>query len=252
MKKIVIVCIALISTSIAWAQEYKVAKSSGRLELHLGKVTVEGHNGSEIIFSRRDYPKDKDKRAEGLRAINGLGLDDNTGLGINVTTKGDIISVHQLERTNSPDVKVLVPKGVIVSFSYESQYGSDVKFMNMSNEIEVSAQYNSVELNNVTGPLTVKTVYGHVDAIFDNTIKGPISIISVYGHVDVTLPTTTKANLKLDTSYGEIYASPEFKIEFDSSDDRVRRGNSVAGKINGGGINMAFTCNYGKVYLRKK
>jgi hypothetical protein len=252
MKKIVIVCIGLIVTSTTWAQEFKVAKSSGRLELHLGRVTVEGHSGSEIIFSRRDYPKDKDKRAEGLRVINGLGLEDNTGLGINVTTKGDIISVYQLERTNSPDVKVLVPKGVIVSFSYESQYGSDVKFANMSNEIEVSAQYNSVELNNVTGPLTVKTVYGHVDAVFDNTIKGPISIISIYGHVDVTLPLTTKANLRLDTSYGEIYAAPEFKIEFDTPADRVRSGNRVVGKINGGGINMNFACNYGKVYLRKK
>jgi predicted membrane protein len=168
-----------------------------------------------------------------------------------VTTKGEIVTAEQLHRTNSPDIKVLVPKGMIVSYEYSSQYGNKVIFSNMSNEIEVSANYNSVVLDNVTGPLTVKSVYGHVEAVFDNQIKGPISIISIYGYVDVSLPVTIKADLKLDTSYGEIFAAPEFKIEFEDTSGS-RKGERVVGKINGGGIKMDFTCNYGKVYLRKK
>jgi hypothetical protein len=218
----------------------------------LGKVTVEGHNGSEIIFSSNHGHQEKDKRAEGLRTINSLGLEDNTGLGINVTTKGDVLEVYQLKKTSSPEIKVLVPKGVIVSFKHESQYGGEAVFRNMENEIEVSAQYNSIELDNVTGPLTVKSIYGGVDAVFGTVIKDPISIVSVYGHVDVTLPQATKADLKLATSYGEILVAPEFKIAIEQTGSMIQISDKVRGTINGGGVDIDLNASYGKIYLRKK
>jgi predicted membrane protein len=249
-----IVTIALTLLTIPWvyAQEYKVAKNSGRIEINLGKVAVEGYNGNEIIFSSEEREKERDERAAGLKEINSVGLDDNTGLGINVTEKDGVVTVKQLNKTNSKKIRIQVPKGVIVSFSYESQYGNDVSFKNIESEIEISAQYNSINIDNCTGPMTIKSVYGSVDVNFGSTIKGPISIISVYGHADVTLPVATKANLKLSTSYGQIYVAPDFKIEIDKQGDMIRYSDRVSGKINGGGIDMDITCNYGKVYLRKK
>jgi len=252
MKKILLaVAISLIGSSV-FAQEFKIAKSSGRLELNIGRVTVEGHNGNEIIFSSKDHREGKDERAQGLRAINSLGLEDNTGLGINVADKGNVIEVNQLKKMNAPDVKILVPKGIIVSFNHESQYGGTAVFRNMENEIEVSANYNSIELENITGPVTAKTVYGHIEAEFSQNVKGPISIVSIYGYVDVTLPVATKANLKLSTSYGEILVAPEFKIEIDKQGDMVRYSDRVNGKINGGGMNIDLRSDYSKIYLRKK
>jgi hypothetical protein len=124
MKQLLVIALGWLAIGTTQAQEFKVAKSSGRLELNIGRVTVEGHNGNEIIFSSRNSRDSKDERAEGLRAINGSGLEDNTGLGINVTQKGDVVEVSQLKKMNSPDVKILVPKGIIVSFSHESQYGA--------------------------------------------------------------------------------------------------------------------------------
>lgn len=248
--KIIIVAVTMLIAGWARAQEFKVAKSTGRLEIHLGRVTVEGHNGNEIIFTSKNYKNEKDERATGLRAVNSLGLEDNTGLGINVTDKGNVVEVYQLKKTNSPDIRVLVPKGVIVSVEHESQYGGDIKFKNIENEIEVSTQYNSIEMESVTGPLTVKTIYGHVEATFGATIKDPISIVSIYGYVDVTLPVATQADLKLSTSYGEILVAPELKIDITKS----TRGDSdrISGTLNGGGINIDLSCNYGKVYLRKQ
>lgn len=252
MKQVLGIVLGWFVISAVQAQEFKVAKSSGRLELNIGRVTVEGHNGNEIIFSSRNYRDSKDERAEGLRAINGSGLDDNTGLGINVTQKGDVVEVSQLKKMNSPDVKILVPKGVIVSFSHESQYGGTAVFKNMENEIEVSANYNSIELENVTGPLTIKTVYGHVEADLSANVKGPISIVSIYGYADVTLPLSIKADLKMSTSYGELLVAPEFKIDIDKQGDFVRYNDRVQGKINGGGIRVDLRSDYSKIYLRKK
>lgn len=251
MKKILIVALWMVG-STTFAQEFKVAKSTGRLELNIGRVAIEGHSGNDIIFSSKDSHGEKDERAAGLRAINSLGLEDNTGLGINVTEKGNIIEVNQLKKMNSPDVKILVPKGVIVSFKHESQYGGTASFKNMENEIEISANYNSVELDNITGPLTAKTVYGNIEATFSQNVKGPLSIVSIYGYVDVTLPATTKANLKLSTSYGEILVAPEFKIDIEKQDDMVRYSDRVNGKINGGGMNIDCRSDYSKIYLRKK
>ena len=175
MKKLLIV-LALIPW-MTRAQEFKVAKNSGRLEVHLGRVLIEGYNGNEIVFSSEDGKSSKDERAEGLRAINGLGLEDNTGLGINVEQTSNSVVVRQLKKVSSPQIKILVPKGIIVSFQHDSQYGGKVLFKNMDNEIEVSAQYNSVELENITGPMTIKSIYGHVEANFSSTIKSPISIV---------------------------------------------------------------------------
>jgi hypothetical protein len=105
-----------------------------------------------------------------------------------------------------------------------------------------------VELENITGPLTAKSIYGHIEASFGANVKGPISVVSVYGYVDVALPVATKANLRLDTSYGEIFVAPDFNLAVAGRDGEDR----VQGKINGGGTNIDLSCNYGKVYLRKK
>jgi predicted membrane protein len=250
--KLVITLLALLLTSWSFAQDFKIAKSSGRLEIGLGRVTVEGYAGNEIVFSAKGHSESKDERATGLRAINGSGLDDNTGLGINVTDKGNVIEVSQLRKMNSPDVKIMVPKGVIVSFTHDTQYGGTATFKNMENEIEVSANYNSIELENVTGPLTIKTVYGHVEADLSQNVKGPLSIVSIYGYVDVTLPVATKANLKMSTSYGELLVAPEFKIEIDRQGDMVRYSDKVNGRINGGGFSIDLRSDYSKIYLRKK
>jgi hypothetical protein len=251
-KTAIIIVLAVFISGWVNAQEFKLAKSSGRLEINIGRVTVEGTTGSEIVFSSTDHRDKQDERAAGLKAINGSGLVDNTGLGINVNDKGNVVEVSQLNRTNAPNVRIQVPKGIIISFTYESEYGGEAKFKNLENEIEVSVNYNSIELENVTGPATIKTVYGHVEAEFGTTIKDPVSIVSVYGYVDVTLPVTTKANLKLSTSYGEILVAPEFKIEIDKQGEVVRYNDRVNGKINGGGITIDLNSNYGKIYLRKK
>ncbi|MBS1489922.1 MAG: DUF4097 family beta strand repeat protein [Bacteroidetes bacterium] len=255
MKKLILVLgVVVAALSFASAQEFKLAKTSGRLEIYIGRVTVEGTTGNEIIFKSNDTrDREEDDRAKGLRAVNGSGLEDNTGLGVNVNDKGNIIEVRQLKKMNSPRIKILVPKGITIYYDHESQYGGEVKFRNLENEIEVSANYNSVELENVTGPATVKSVYGHIEADFSTNIKSPISIVSVYGYVDVTLPLATKADIKMSTSYGEIYAAQEYKIDYEKQNDAlVRYDNKVSGKINGGGIKIDLSSNYGKVYLRKK
>lgn len=254
MKKyVIIILLCITATSSIRAQEYKIGKNSGKLTINLSSVTVEGYSGSQIVFSSKRNEMQADPRAAGLRAINGSGYTDNTGLGISVTEKGSGIQVNQVAAQDQ-SIKILVPKGVILSYGFHRvENAGKATFKNLENEIEISTDYNSVDLENVTGPITVRALYGSVDAKFSGHMKGPVSIVAIYSAVDASIPVSTKANIKLSTTHGAILASPELKIEMNKNkvDELVNYSGNVTGKLNGGGLDFKLTSEYGKIYLRK-
>lgn len=219
MKKIlIIIAAALICYNPLRAQEYKVSKSTGRLEImEVNHVSVEGYNGNEIIFSSRNNARDNDERAQGLRALSSLGLEDNTGLGLSVVEKGDVIEVQQLKKTDGPEITIKVPKGVVVSYSHSSPYGDEVEFKDFAGEIKVSTVHHGVILTNTTGPLAVKTVHGDIEASLAAAPTAPVVIESAHGHVDIAMPLNTKANLTMSTNWGEVLVDPDFKIQVESN-----------------------------------
>ena len=252
MKKYLITTLLIAAAVItAKAQEFKIAKSSGKLIINLSSARIEGTTGNEIIFSTTNTRPDMDERAKGLRPISGSGFQDNTGLGINVNDAGGTIEVNQVTQRNR-NITIRVPKGVSIVYKYDKSESGKVYFKNIESEIEVSTQQNSVDLENVTGPLSVKVVNGSVDARFSTVIKGPISIACINGHVDVALPAATKANLKLNTNHGEILASSDFKIEMDKKpeSEMISYSNKVQGKLNGGGADITLSSTNNKIYLR--
>lgn len=252
MKKYLIImtcCLGSITT--LRAQEFKLAKASGKLVLNLGSAVVEGYDGNEIIFGSQRSEEEMDPRAKGLRAINGGGFIDNTGLGISVVEKGSIVEVNQV--ASDLAIRIRVPKGVIVAFTCHKVNSGKVYFKNMQNEIEITTDYNGIELENVTGPVLVRALYGSVDARFNEHVKGPISIASIYSTVDVSIYGDTKANIKLSSSHGTILASADLKIEMEknSENEMISYGGLVNGKLNGGGPEFKLISEYGKIYLRK-
>ena len=250
--KLWMAALTLVIPMTVQSQDYKVAKATGTLEIvDVNDVTIEGTTGNEIIFSSRSHDRDADERAKGLRAVSSLGLEDNTGLGLSVIDKGNVIEVRQLKKMDGPDITIKVPKGIVISYRHSSPYGSGFKLKNLENEIRVSTVHNEVKLDNVTGPMNVKTVHGEINATFGTNIKSPVSIASVHGHVDVALPVATKATLRLSTSWGEIFIDPELKIEIDKKGDMIEYSDNFSGKMNGGGIDIELSSTHNNVYIRK-
>lgn len=255
IKTFFILAFVLMASYTLHAQEFKLSKSSGRLEIvEVNKVSIEGYNGNEIIFTSKNSSREKDTRAEGLKAVSSMGLEDNTGFGLSVVDKGTTIEVRQLKKMDGPDVKIMVPKGVIVSFTHTSPYGSGIDVKNVEGEIEVSTVHNSVHLENVMGPMAIKTVHGEINVDFNAGIKAPVSIASVHGPVDVTLPSATKATLAMSTTYGEVYVDPSIKLDIEKKDGKwdTYGSGKVNGKMNGGGLDISLTSTHNNIYLRKK
>lgn len=254
MKKLMLILvIALTFKGFLYAQEYKVSKNTGRLEIReVNHVTIEGHGGNEIVFSSTTRERLRDERAQGLRAISSLGLEDNSGLGLSVVEKGNVIEVHQLKKTEGPKIKILVPKGVTVSYIHSSPYGQEIQIQNFDGEVEVSTVHNGVVLTNTSGPLTIKTVHGDIDASLGTGLKAPVRLESVHGHVDLALPADAKVNLTMRTNRGEMLVDPDLKIEIGASGEFVNYSDKISGTLNGGGTAISLSSNHDNVYVRKK
>jgi hypothetical protein len=253
-KQLIILALASLMVSPTLGQEYKLAKSSGKLVIKdVNHLTLEGTSGNEIVFVSLDGRQDKDSRAAGLRAISNAGLEDNTGVGLAVLDKGTTYEVYQLKKMDGPRVKILVPKGVAISISHSSPYGEDIKLKNIESEVESSTVHSGIHLENVTGPMNIKTVHGEIEADFNAGIKSPVRLVSTHGPVDVTLPLAIRATMTLSTTYGEIFVDPALKLEVETKGDMVKySSNSVNGKINGGGIEIELKSAHNSIYLRKK
>ena len=253
-KKIILVGIVFLFSSTLWGQEYKL-KVSGNKTLNLQElnhVVVEGYDGAEVVFSTESESEADPERAEGLTAINAMGLKDNSGIGLSVTESGESIDVIPLSRRSDRRYIIKVPQNVKIKYEHSTPYGSQLKVKNVSAEIEASTKHNAIFLENVTGPVTINTVHGNVDAIFTTVNQAsPTSIISAHGLIDVALPSNTKANLSMDSNWGELFT--DMTIEMEQSEDGLKSYSSnVKGTINGGGVSIKLSSAHGNIYLRKK
>ena len=253
MKKyLLVITFGLASWMTAQGQEYKVKRSTGKLIVNLPAVSIEGYNGNEIIFSSQHKQVEADPRAAGLETINNAGYRDNSGLGISIVEKGTTVEVNEV--TENLDIKILVPKGLIVSFVWNKvTAGAKAIFRNMENEIEIESYDDSILLENITGPLTVRSIYGAVDVVFRAPVKGPVFIAAIHSTIDVAIPVDTKVNVLFNNLFSPIMVAPEFKIEMEKQEKEPENKliTSIRGKLNGGGPDFWLSAKYGKIYLRK-
>lgn len=256
MKKIMLtrwLLLVLLTSQAVMAQEYKAKLSSGTLKFNeVSALSVEGYNGNEVMITykgRIDMPE----RAKGLKPINSLGLEDNTGVGLSVSDSGDVMEVQQVARQSHDGYyQVKVPANVKVQISYTGVEGKEVRIKNLNNEIEVSTRHNGIVLENVSGPALINSIHGAIMATF-SAIKPdtPVSIISMHNAVDVALPAATKANLTLSSRFGTIYTDMDIAYAKTSGDMR-KISSEIEGTLNGGGSQIILKSSHNNVYLRKK
>jgi len=245
--KISLLLLFISSAVMLHAQEHKISKSTGKLYIEgINNIEIEGYDGKEIVIST-DYNKDDSDRAAGLSAINAMGLRDNTGLGLNVKEEGDKIKIRTIKKSKGKYV-IKIPKTMAVSFKHTNYNMKKLYIHGLTGEVEASLQYGSVSLENVTGPLSINTVYGSIEAKFSTlSPKNPTSLYSVYQFVDVTIPASSKANVHLSAGYGDMFTDFDINVDANGKLSSSR----VEGKINGGGTELRVNSSYKNVYLRK-
>lgn len=261
--------ILFLAISLSAQEDYKVAISSGGKVIinQVDKVDIEGYSGTEVVISGMAKRRKKDSRAAGLRVISGSGKVDNTGLGVSAEKTGNELTIEQVGKNSKGRFIIKIPQGVSVLYEHDDHSASDLNIRNFKSEIEVSAHYNRVKLDNVTGPMSVNTVHGSVDAKFATVSQSnPITIRSSHGLIDVSMPSATKANLKVKATHGDMYT--DFDINKKVSSQRPKNDQSsrnpweedgcdecdddkMEGTINGGGVLVDLHSSHGNIYIRR-
>lgn len=290
-----------IAFSMNAQKTYEVNFSKGLLYLkNVNGVSVEAYDGQNIIFeTNNDVDRDngcnncnhkKSDKSKGLRLINGVGESDNTGLGLKVVEEDGVLKVTQIINSfECIDAKIKVPHGVAIKYKNNNVSACDFSALGIRAELEISQSYSDIDLTDVTGPLTIQSIYGDVDIKCGTVYQdGALAINATYGDIDISLPRETPANLLMKTSYGDAYTDFEIDISRNITDEDKTKtrnlkqpeatgiidkttekiiestfeniatafggstfGSYIKGKINGGGVDMLLKCSYGDIYLRQ-
>ncbi len=246
--------LALLTTYGLGAQDYEVKLSNPDkttvIIKEVNKVSVEAYDGNDIQITASSK-SGQPERAQGLTALSARGQ-DNTGIGLNVNNEGNTVTIFQAARRGQGRYTVKVPKNIKVQIEHTGDWeGGKIEIYGTEGELEVSGNYNSVYMEDVTGPALVSTVFGKVEATFTElSQQGPTSLVSVYGIVDVTLPASSKADLMIKTPYGEAFS--DMNIQFPDADGMKKVSSTIKGTLNGGGVGLDLKSSYKNVYLRKQ
>lgn len=251
----IIILLLLVYATAAFGQEFKVDLTSGKIKIYeVNRVNIEGHDENFVVISRKERKNDDWERAKGLRLINSSGLEDNSGIGLSVVKSGDEVEVRPISRNSETRYTVFVPKGVGLFYEHSSHNGDDLKIKNVQSELDITVKFNSIYLENTSGPMTINTVHGDVEGVFSQVSQeSAVSIVSAHGYIDLSMPADTKAKLRLRANHGEIYT--DMKINVDNEKDGDLRKISTSelnGSLNGGGVNINLSSNHDNIYLREK
>jgi hypothetical protein len=228
----------------------------------IDKLSIVGTDGNELRVEGSRTAGGENGKAAGLRRISASGLTDNTGYGISVTDGEDGRILVQQVGGNGKPVTVYVPNGATVRVEQSTYRGGGLSVSDFSGPLDVSMLYHRVELDNVTGPLAVSTVYDDILAVFERPPTEEVRLHSTYSDVDLTLPPTTAADLRLYTGYGSMFTDFDILVttetragnegDADYRSPREVKLGQLIGTINGGGPLIALTATYDNLYIRKK
>ncbi|MGE8379023.1 MAG: DUF4097 family beta strand repeat-containing protein, partial [Sphingobacterium sp.] len=197
-------------------KEIKVPNVGEKLLLKFDNVSIEGYNGKDVVITAKVEEQEENDRAKGLRVVNGSGLSDNSGMGMNIQNIAGVTEISMVGMPLEDSVHVRVPFDLSISVRGGRGgffNGGGIEIKDIRAEVEIASTMGDVKVINVTGPLNVKVAQGDVVAKFVQPVKGPISLIAAMGAVDVAFPVKFGANVDMKTSMGNIYAADEFQFE---------------------------------------
>jgi DUF4097 and DUF4098 domain-containing protein YvlB len=270
MRKFVSIAVFLLGMSVmasARAQDVNadrtVVKFSdpsrpGLLKVTLmnGRITVKGYSGEEVVIESKsggNRNRRPSTTSDGLRRI------DSGDFGFTVTEENNVMTINS-GVFSSGDLEIQAP--LKTNLELHGVNGRAIAVDGIEGDIEVTNTNGDVSLNNVAGSIVAHSTNGRLTAsLRDVAPDKPTSFTSMNGNLDVTLPASVKANMKMRADNGAVYT--DFDIQLrptaptveDSRNQggrfRLETGKTVAGTINGGGVDFDLRTLNGNIYVRK-
>lgn len=264
MKRVIYLAAALIFPLLTFAQENKfeyTPKVKNRVEIAnlLGEITLKNASGNAIVIES-DFDMEKPERAEGLSLLGAK--EDNTNLGLSITEENGVVSIEGItNKVKDYSYTISIPQGIAVSLDYNSPFAnSDIEVDSYKGSFEIKTLTANVKITNCTGPFTVNSTSGDIEAVFNSLNQSePTSLASVSGLIDVTVPADSKATFEISNITGNIYNNLDLKGQSKADKDSradglgaIKHSNDGSYTLNGGGQKVILKAISGNIYLRKK
>lgn len=220
---------------------------------------VEGYDGDELIIEPSYHPItiSSPKEAAGLKNISLLVRQPILTISDKLTPviyeRGQTIEVH-FAGTSYNSFLVKLPKKMHFGFNFGSTFpNSKLSLKDLTGEVELSGNIPTIEINNISGPLTL--IAGGLNLpkriVITNIIwqknAKPFYISSLKDDVDISLPKELQTNLTVRILHGSVYSDLKLLSAKPSSDKNI-----FLGELNGGGIPIYISTDYGDVFVRKQ
>ncbi|MEO8885847.1 MAG: hypothetical protein ABI367_07265 [Mucilaginibacter sp.] len=271
MKLIILFFAAIISAQNVTAQSSPklVNYSLKNKKDHLVELTItgpslyiEGYDGDDLTIEPYNIAPSKNIIADSL------GLKNITSL---------ITPAFRLQQEQAPVIKeytdrvlvnfgvsfheaflIKIPRNTHLKLSATGSKDRKVVLKNLTGEVDVRGAMPLIEIDNITGPLTVNSNAVTTSKIIISNIKfknSPLNdgkallyLSSFMSDFDISLPEDIKANVNIKVDNGDIYSDMDIVKTYGASNNL----NTISGKINGGGAFISIISTYGNVAIRKQ
>ena len=186
---------------------------------------------------------------QGEVSINGGENDDAFVLENSVNGKVIKINSEIKDLKNLPERITIMRDGQKIIFrdkaeynKYQAAHGKGYNSMSWGPDIDIQLEIK-VPRNMET---QIESVYGMVEI---KNFTGPLTVESTYGGVDAALVEKSIGELTAETNYGEIYSNLD--VKFGGDQDRDKAFYTFVSAKPGNGPKYNFESKYGNVYLRK-
>ncbi len=263
----VFVCVGLmIAAPAAWAQddepvsltlEFSDPGRAGLLRMNLIYATVHvlGYDGDEVLVEasggtsleppappappappRGRRPPRPPRRPQRER--------------VTVRERNNVITVGS--RMVGLTVEIRVPRST--SLILNSAVGDIVIEDIAGRRVTVNTQAGNVELRDVTGSASVRTLAGDLTVSFPSGRVGEMECVTLNGTIDVSIPGDVNATLRLENHFGSV--DSEFEMD-EMTARRSRPGRGLPSRkvwltnINDGGPTLLFRNTVGNIIVRR-
>jgi len=169
---------------------------------------------------------------------------DMTSTGNEVNIKNEIRNMKNLPHriTVYRDGQKIVFRDKEAFKKYQNEHGRNFQSHSEGIDMDIVLEIK-VPRNAET---RVESVYGTVEI---KNFSGPLSVTSTYGGVDAALTERTTGEITAETNYGEIYTNLDAK--FGGEKFKNENFHTLVSATPGNGPKCSFESKYGNVYLRK-
>lgn len=236
-------------------------------------MDIEGYDGNDLVIEPY-IPSTSASVTEinkGLNLISEIIPESNTINPTILKQDASLISIL-LPKGECRHLKIKVPRNAHLKVQFfDVSPNGKISLKNLSDELEIGGSTKVIEVDHISGPLTIsaggdgfnagateKIIISNLQfsesSLLSNSPVPLLNIIGALANVDISIPENLKATIQVDVPYGgELFSDLNLippKPKPGAYTPPIK--NKFIGELNGGGKMIVINAGYGNVFIRKQ